>query len=106
MRSEDIAHRRAAYSLEPAPFLQNFDFVSVGVLHKEKPGKGLAVLLHLFERAWAKSFALESGVLGRDVVNDESDMAVAVAQIVGLRAAAVHPQFDLKGSGLVTARTG
>jgi hypothetical protein len=38
-------------------------------------------------------------VLGRDVVNDESDMAVAVAQIVGLLALAVHRRFDLKGSG-------
>ena len=48
-----------------------------------------------------KPFALESGVLGRDVINDESDMAVAVAEIVGIRAAAVHGQFDLKGSGFV-----
>jgi len=48
-----------------------------------------------------KPFALESGVLGRDVINDESDMAVAVAEIVGIRAAAVPGQFDLKCSGFV-----
>ena len=93
--------QRKASSREPARFLQNFDFVPVGVLHKEKPGKLLAIPLHLFERAWVKPFALESGVLGRDVVNHESDMAVAVAEIVGLRAASVHGQFDLKGSGFV-----
>ena len=48
-----------------------------------------------------KPFALELGMLGRNVIDDESDMAVAVAEIVSLCAAAIHRQFDLKGPGFV-----
>ena len=84
-----------ATSLEPAKFLQNFDFMSVRVSHEEKLAKWLAAPLHLFDRTWGKTFALKSDVLGTDVVNDKSDLAAAVAEIVGLRAVAVHLSLNL-----------
>jgi hypothetical protein len=62
-------------------------------LHEEKFAEWLAIPLHLFESAWAKPFALEADVLGRNVVNNEGNMAVPIAEFMGLRSVVIHCQF-------------
>src|SRR6266436_8050453 len=87
---------------EAATPLDDFDFVAVGVGNEEEAGQRPAIMLEVAQRPGREVFALESGVFGVDIIDDDGKMAVAVAKRIGLVAIEIDGQFDLEGRGGMT----
>ena len=82
---------------EAAAPLDHLDLVAVGVGNEEEARQRPAVVLEFAQRPRRQFLALEPRVFGIDVVDDDSEMAVAVAERIGLGAIEIDGQFDLEG---------
>ena len=81
--------------------LEHLDLVAVRVGDEEEAREQRAVAVELDDPARGEAGGLEAGVLGVEIVDDEGDVAVAVAEVVGLGAALVDGELDLEiGLGL------
>src|SRR3954453_14034187 len=76
--------------------LQDLDLVPVGILDEEEARHQPAVAVELLDRLRVDARPLEPDVLGAQVVDAESHVAVTVAQAVGLIPALVQRQLDLE----------
>src|SRR5579871_4028052 len=96
--SSDCRIRRSPTLAEAADvLLQHLDLVAVRILDEEKASDVLSVAVELDDLARVEALSLEAAMLGVQIVDDEGDMAVAVAERVGLRAALVDRQLHLEG---------
>src|SRR5579871_3231261 len=84
--------------VEAAEFLQHFDLVAVGILDEEEAGDLSPLVVELDDLARLQAFGLETPMFRIEIVDDESDMAVAVAERVRLGPPLVDRQFDLIGN--------
>jgi hypothetical protein len=86
----------ASGSPVPTVPLQHFDPVAIGVGEEEEAGEERAVALEILDRPRVEAGPDQPTVLGVEVVRHESDVAVAVAEGVGLGAALVDGELDLE----------
>ena len=76
--------------------LEHLDLVSVRVGDEEEAREQRAVAVELDDLARRQPGRLEAGVLGVEVVDDEGDVAVAVAERIGLGPPLVDGELDLE----------
>src|SRR5258708_36510758 len=81
---------------EAATFLDHLDLVAVGIGDEEKAREGPTVMLEIAQRPGRQFLALEPGVFGLEMVDDDREMAVSVAQDVRLLAPEIHRQFQFE----------
>ena len=82
--------------------MDHLDLVAVGIGDEEEARQRPAVVLEVAQRPGRQLLALEPRVFGVDIVDDDGEMAVAVAQRVGLLAIEIDGQFDLERRGGMT----
>src|ERR1700735_1433080 len=80
---------------EAAALLQDFDLVAIRIFDEEKARDLLSVLIELDNLARLEALGLETTVLRVEILDDEGDVAVAVAKIVRLGAILVDRELDL-----------
>src|SRR3569832_2476666 len=86
-------------SAEPAAALDHLDLVAVRIGHKEEARQGRAVVLEIAQRSRCQLLTFEAGMLGVEIFDHDSEMAVAIAERVGLLAAVIDGQLDLERRG-------
>ena len=79
-----------------AVVLQDLDLVAVGILDEEEPGHQRAVAVEFLDRLAVDPGSLRSALLGLEIVDHDREMAVAVTERVGRRAAVIDGQLDLE----------
>src|SRR5690606_9833826 len=79
-----------------AVLLKNLDLVPVGVRDEKELRHECPVAMELFDWSRRKALALEACVLVGEIVDSESDVPVAVAQLVGLPSVVVNGQLELE----------
>src|SRR5260221_11151366 len=84
---------------EASALLDHLDLVTVGVADEEETRQRLAVMLEVAQRPRRQFLAFEARMFGVDIVDDDGEMAVAVAERVSLLAIEIDGQFDLEGRG-------
>ena len=75
---------------------EHFNLVPVGIGDEEKAGDHLACRCKGHEFAGVEAFRLEPGMLGLQIADRDSKVAVAVAKIVRLCLTLVHGQFEFE----------
>ena len=70
--------------MEAAVLLQHFDLVAVRVLHEEETRQKRALALEGDNVARRKTGRPETGVLGIEIIDDNRQMPITIAQIIGL----------------------
>src|SRR5206468_11002456 len=73
--------------------------VAIRVGDEEEARQRPAVMLEVAQRPGREILARESRMFGVDIIDDDSKMAVAVAQRIGLLAIEIDGQFDLERRG-------
>src|ERR1700739_3238275 len=81
---------------EAATFLDHLDLVAVGIGNEEKAREGRAVMQEIAQRSRRQFLSLESSVLSVEIVDDDREMTISVAQDVGLLPPEIHCQFELE----------
>ena len=64
--------------------LQHLDFVAVRIFDEEKARDQFAVILELNDLARFEPFGFEAAMLLVQILDNEGDVAVAIAKVVGL----------------------
>src|ERR1700721_509023 len=82
---------------EAATFLDHFDLVAVGIADEEKAREGRAVMLEIAQWSGRQFLSLESSVLSVEIVDDDGEMTIPVAQDVRLLAPEIHRHFHFEG---------
>src|SRR6056297_769775 len=88
-------------SFEPSAALQHLDLVAVRVGHEEELADKLAVGGEFHDLAGAEALGGEARVLGVEVLDQHGEVAVAIAEVIGLGAALVDGEFHLEGAFVV-----
>src|ERR1700733_271346 len=81
---------------EAATFLDHFDLVAVGIADEEKAREGRAVMLEIAQWSGRQFLSLESSRLSIEILDDDGEMTVPVAQDVRLLAPEIHRQFQFE----------
>jgi hypothetical protein len=93
----DASTRRLPDPLfEPSGPLQDLDLVAVRILDEEKPRDQRPVALELDNVARRKPERADAVMLGVEIGDRDREMAVAVAELIGLLAPLVDGQFKLE----------
>jgi hypothetical protein len=76
--------------------LQNLDLVAVRVLNEEEPRHQHAIAVELDDIAGLQPGGFEPRMFGVQIIHREGDMAIAVAEVIGLGSALVDGQLELE----------
>src|ERR1700741_454448 len=79
--------------------LDHLDLVTVGVRDEEEARQRLAFVFEVAQWSGREALALEADMFGIDVVDDDSEMPVAVTERIGVLAVEIDRQLDLEGRG-------
>src|SRR6056297_2034109 len=83
---------------EATAALKNFDLVSVRVRDEEEFAHQLPIGGKFDDLAGGEAFSFEAGVFGLEILDEDGQMAIAIAKVIRLGAALVDGQFDLEGA--------
>src|SRR5690606_16756967 len=83
-------------SNKPAATLYNLDLISIGVGREKEAREGLALIGKIFEIANLQTLGLEAGMLRLEIFDGHCQMAITIAQFVGLRPVEVDGELDLE----------
>src|SRR6202048_3746008 len=81
---------------EAATFLDHLDLVAVGIGDEEEACERRAVMLEIAQRPGRQFFPLEARMLGIEIIDDDGEMAIAVARNVRLRSSEIHREFEFE----------
>src|SRR5205807_10515138 len=81
---------------EAATFLNDLDLIAVGIGDEEKACERRAGMLEIAQWPGRQFLALESGVLSIEIVDDDGEMAIAVARNVRFLSPEIHGQFEFE----------
>lgn len=87
---------------EAAAFLDHLDLVAVGIGDEEEARQRRAIMPEVAQRSWRKLVALEAGMFGVDVIDDDGEMAISVTEHIRLVAVEVDRELDLERRGGVS----
>ena len=76
--------------------LKNLDLVAVRILDEEELGEQAAIPMKFLHRRRLETELLEATLLRLDIIDREGDVAIPVAEIIGLRAAVIDGELELE----------
>src|SRR5262249_54913123 len=79
--------------------LDDLDLVSVGIGGEEEVRERRSVMLKVTQRTGRQSFQLEATLFGRDIIDHNGQVTVAVAKPIGLRPVEVDRQLEFERRG-------